>query len=59
MLPFIACSSILSFAKQRAQEEERAILRDSPSIIGVLSMSINVRPSLEGAVSAAASGMVR
>ncbi len=56
MLPFIACSATLSFAKQRAQEEERAILRDSPSIIGVLSMSINVRPSLEGAVSAAAVG---
>ena len=56
MLPLIACSSTLSFAKQRAQEEERAILRDSPSVIGVLSMSINVRPSLEGAVSAAAVG---
>jgi hypothetical protein len=56
MLPALAPTSLLSFARQRVLEEERAILRDSPSVIGMLSMSINVRPSLEGAVSTAAQG---
>ncbi len=55
-LPALAPTSLLSFPRQRVLDEQRAILRDSPSVIGTLSMSINVRPSLEGAVSMAARG---
>jgi hypothetical protein len=54
LIPIILSSLYLNSPESYAQAEERRMLRESPSIIGCMTMSMQVRPSLEQAVTFAA-----
>ncbi len=54
LAPIILSSLYLNAPESYAQAEERRMLRESPSIIGCMTMSMQVRPSLEQAVTFAA-----
>ncbi len=50
LVPIISSSLYLNAPETFAQAEERRMLREGPSTIGCLTMSMQVRPSLEQAV---------
>ncbi len=54
LAPLVLSSLYMNSPESLAQAEERRMLRESPSIIGCLTMSMQVRPSLEQAVTFAA-----
>jgi len=51
LAPLIATALVMRAPESFARDEERSILRESPAAIGCLSMSMQLRPSLESAVS--------
>ncbi len=54
LVPITISSLYLNAPESYAQAEERRMLRESPSIIGCMTMSMQVHPSLEQAVTFAA-----
>ena len=53
-LPMISASSLLQTPKRLAAEEQRPMLAESPTVVGMISMSMHLSPSLERAVDYAA-----
>lgn len=54
VLPLISASSLLQTPARLAAEEQRAMLAESPTVVGMISMSMHLSPSLERAVDYAA-----
>jgi hypothetical protein len=54
VMPFISCASLLQAPVRLAREEQRAILAESPTVVGMISMSMHLSPSLERATAYAA-----
>ena len=50
LFPLIACALYMNIPETFAQAEERRMLREGPSAIGCITMSMQVTPSLEHAV---------
>jgi hypothetical protein len=48
--PFLAASLVAGVPGALAQKEERAMLREAPAVVGYLTMSMQLQPSLERAV---------
>ncbi len=55
-VPILAGSCSASRGRRAVEAEEGMILREAPSVIGTMVMSMHVHPSIEGAIRAASTG---